>query len=110
MISFGQPLLLLSLIIAPCVAFSPSNHLAKRRKTTTTSTVIYYSEDSLDHADAAEPLRLTEEDLRLLTELKSRQVTMPILLLDCLLPGQNLEFMRYDVGLLSNLDFFFSRG
>ena len=78
------------------MSFSPSKHLAdQRRKSTTKSTVIYYSEDSLDHADAAEPLRLTEEDLRLLTEMKNRQVTMPILLLDCLLPGQNLEFMRY---------------
>lgn len=98
MISFRQSIILLSLWLAPCIAFSARSIATRtqRRKHSSTGTVIFYSEDSLDHADAAEPLQLTQEDLRMLTEMRRRQVTIPILLLDCILPGQNLDLSSSD--------------
>lgn len=49
-----------------------------------------------DSGDRAEPLPLTADDMKLLTEMKSRHTTIPILILDALLPGQKLCFKSDD--------------
>jgi hypothetical protein len=51
-------------------------------------------EDSLDSAEAAEPLPLSTEDLKRLTEMKNRAATMPVVIMDSILPGQKLYFQR----------------
>lgn len=48
-----------------------------------------------DSAEAAEPLPLSIEDLKILSEMRTRRVTIPIVLLDSLLPGQEILFSRY---------------
>jgi hypothetical protein len=50
--------------------------------------------DYLDRADAAEPLSLSTKDLERLSELKTRAMTMPIVIMDVILPGQKLHFQR----------------
>jgi hypothetical protein len=49
-----------------------------------------------DSAEAAEPLPLTQEDLHRLSELKSRNLQMPIMILDAMLPLQTLTFQSSD--------------
>jgi hypothetical protein len=90
-------LVLFTALFALSSAFSPSLLTERARLSQRTKTVInYYSNEStLDSADAAEPLPLTVDDLRMLTELRSRTLTMPIVLLDSILPGQEIPFARY---------------
>lgn len=59
------------------------------------ATAINYHPNELDQADAAEPLPLTVEDLRMLAEFQTRTVTIPIVLLDSILPGQEVSIARY---------------
>jgi len=49
-----------------------------------------------DSAEYAETLPLTLEDLSRLTKMKSRHCTMPIMILDAMLPKQKLSFKSYD--------------
>jgi len=49
-----------------------------------------------DSADRAEPLPLTAQDLRRLQTLKARHTTMPIMILDAMLPRQKLTFKSDD--------------
>jgi hypothetical protein len=49
-----------------------------------------------DSAEAAEPLPLTQEDLHRLLDLKSRNLQMPIMILDSMLPLQTLTFQSSD--------------
>eukprot|EP00546_Thalassionema_frauenfeldii_P001545 CAMPEP_0178936270 /NCGR_PEP_ID=MMETSP0786-20121207/25082_1 /TAXON_ID=186022 /ORGANISM="Thalassionema frauenfeldii, Strain CCMP 1798" /LENGTH=267 /DNA_ID=CAMNT_0020614659 /DNA_START=310 /DNA_END=1113 /DNA_ORIENTATION=+ len=49
-----------------------------------------------DSAEAAEPLPLSIEDLKILSEMRTRRVTIPIVLLDSLLPGQEILFSSSD--------------
>jgi hypothetical protein len=49
-----------------------------------------------DSAEAAEPLPLTQEDLHRLSDLKSRSLQMPIMILDSMLPLQTLTFQSAD--------------
>jgi hypothetical protein len=90
-------LVLFTALFALSSAFSPSLLTERARLSQRTKTAInYYSNESaLDSADAAEPLPLTVDDLRMLTELQTRTLTMPIVLLDSILPGQEISFTRY---------------
>ena len=49
-----------------------------------------------DSFGSATPLTLTSSDLARLTELKSRHYTIPILIMDSMLPGQSISFERYE--------------
>ena len=48
-----------------------------------------------DSPEAAKPLQLSIKDLERLADVKSRSVTMPIMIMDAMLPGQKLVFSRY---------------
>lgn len=56
------------------------------------STLLRDSED--DSADAAMPLPFSAADLQRLASLKSRHTTMPLLIMDALVPGQTMVFER----------------
>ncbi|CAJ1942124.1 unnamed protein product [Cylindrotheca closterium] len=58
-------------------------------------TALFYDE-SLDKARSAEPLTLTAEDLATLHNLRTRVVTIPIVLMDAILPQQELSFISDD--------------
>jgi hypothetical protein len=47
-----------------------------------------------DSPEAATPLQLSVKDLELMTEIKSRSLTMPVLIIDAMLPGQKLTLQR----------------
>lgn len=49
-------------------------------------------DDDDDAASAAEPLSLSASDLERLSKLRDRHKTIPIMILDAMLPGQKLEF------------------
>jgi hypothetical protein len=49
-----------------------------------------------DSPEAAEPLPLTQSDLQRLLDLKSRNLQMPIMILDAMLPLQRLTFQSSD--------------
>jgi hypothetical protein len=49
-----------------------------------------------DSAEAAEPLPLTQADLHRMSDLKSRNLQMPIMILDAMLPLQTLTFQSSD--------------
>ena len=62
------------------------------RSSVQSSTLLRDSED--DSADAAMPLPFSASDLQRLALLKSRHVTMPLLIMDALVPGQSMTFER----------------
>jgi hypothetical protein len=64
-----------------------------RRHPQKTSLNLAY-DDLDDSPEAATPLRLSVKDLELMTEMKSRSLTMPVLILDAMLPGQKLTLQR----------------
>ena len=47
-----------------------------------------------DSPDAARPLQLSKEDLKRLSEMQNRRLTIPLVILDAVLPGQTLNFQR----------------
>uniref|UniRef100_A0A7S2A921 Lon N-terminal domain-containing protein n=1 Tax=Trieres chinensis TaxID=1514140 RepID=A0A7S2A921_TRICV len=51
------------------------------------------------------PLALTASDLARLSEMRSRRTTMPIMILDAILPGQKLEFGSDDPKFLRLLEY-----
>lgn len=57
------------------------------------SQLMYHLEDA---AEAAEPLPLTIQDLQILSEMKTRRMSIPIILMESMLPGQKLQFSRYE--------------
>ena len=72
-------------------AFSPSPQVKHAQ---VSSALFFQSEDALDKAKTAEPLPLTAEDLKLLQNLRTRVITIPIVLMDAILPKQELSFIR----------------
>lgn len=64
-----------------------------RRHSQKTSLNLAYN-DFDDSPEAATPLRLSAMDLDLMKEIKSRSLTMPVLILDAMLPGQKLTLQR----------------
>ena len=63
-----------------------------RRNSLQSSTLLRDTED--DSAEAAMPLPFSAADLQRLALLKSRHVTMPLLIMDALVPGQTMTFER----------------
>ena len=64
-----------------------------RRHSQTTSLNLAYN-DFDDSPEAATPLCFSTKDLELMKEMKSRSLTMPVLILDAMLPGQKLTLQR----------------
>ena len=54
----------------------------------------HLQDDYWDRAEAAEPLPLSTQDLDRFSEMSSRGTTMPVVILDCILPGQKIYFQR----------------
>ncbi len=95
-------------LLVPSLAFTarPSSHLpplpsplplSSQSQSHPSESALRYSfaeGDYLDRADAAEPLSLSTKDLERLSELKTRGMTMPIVIMDVILPGQKLHFQR----------------
>ena len=63
-----------------------------------------------DSADFATPLELTASDKERLVAFKSRQKTMPILILDSLLPKQELSFESSDPNFLRLIQYCWENG
>jgi hypothetical protein len=57
---------------------------------------LYDDDQYMDSAESAKPLSLSVADLQRFTEMKSRTLTIPILIMDAIVPGQRLSFQRYD--------------
>lgn len=70
--------------------------LSIRSKQTLVVRNLYDDDHYMDSAESAKPLSLSVADIQRFTELKSRTVTMPILIMDAIVPGQRLSFQRYD--------------
>jgi hypothetical protein len=99
-------LLSLSLLLASSLAFttlpkrvslSPQcNQLEKTHLPTRKihKSELYYSWEE-DSEASAQPLPYSTRDLERLAELKTREITVPIVILDSILPGQKLHFQRY---------------
>lgn len=66
-----------------------------------TQSVSYYQSSSTllrdseeDRLGAATPLPLTASDLSRLAAVKSRHLTIPIMIMDAMVPGQSISFER----------------
>jgi len=70
---------------------SPATRL-QQPKTMESSTLLRDCED--DSMGAAAPLPLTASDLQRLTMLKSRHKTMPLMIMEAMVPGQSISFQR----------------
>lgn len=55
-------------------------------------TLLHGSEQ--DRSGAAEPLPLTASDVSRLAALRSRHLTIPIMIMDAMVPGQSISFER----------------
>jgi hypothetical protein len=107
-------LLSLSLLLASSLAFttlpkrlslSPQCH--QRKKTHLPTRKIHLSElcyswGEEDSAASAQPLPYSPKDLERLAELKTREITIPIVILDSILPGQKLYYQRYVIDVLND--------
>ena len=91
-------------MILTCSVFGPSStvesfSLGRRRVTTTTTRTFTTSALHLhkdDAADRASPLELTAQDMARFTRLQECSVQMPILILDAMLPKQQMTFETQD--------------
>jgi hypothetical protein len=100
-------LLSLSLLLASSLAFttlpkrvslSPQCHQGKKTHLPTRKvhkSELWYSWGEEDSAASAQPLPYSPKDLERLAELKTREITIPIVILDSILPGQKLYYQRY---------------
>lgn len=83
--------LVLFLVVLDSQAYLPEHQAMTRR---TFAPAHGMSPD--DRAEHASPLPLTAEDLKRLSQMKSRHCTMPIMILDAMLPRQKLSFQSDD--------------
>jgi len=84
-------------LISYASGFSTSPFTEKMHQRSRGSALLFNLEESaLDKAESAEPLPLTAEDLKILHNLRTRVVTIPILLVDSILPQQELSFVSAD--------------
>ncbi|KAL3941401.1 MAG: hypothetical protein SGBAC_004230 [Bacillariaceae sp.] len=78
-------------------AFSTSIVAGRIQEQRGRDTALFFQEESaLDKAESAKPLPLTAEDLAMLHNLRTRVVTIPIVLMDAILPQQELSFISED--------------
>jgi hypothetical protein len=78
------------------VSLTPQCH--QRKNTRRPTTKIHKSELRYsweEDSAGAQPLPYSPKDLDRLAELKTREITVPIVILDSILPGQKLHFQRY---------------
>jgi hypothetical protein len=87
---------LLSMTAKSCSAFSSSFVSQRKHRYPGNNAFVHLSLSTDDSAEAAEPLPLTQEDLHRMSDLKSRNLQMPIMILDAMLPLQTLTFQSSD--------------
>lgn len=96
--------LAMTLAVPTAHSFAPITALGK---TTTRSygnpLRLYYSQE--DDLASASPLPMTNDDMARLQSMRSRQVTVPVMILDAMLPKQVLTFQSSDPTFLQMLDY-----
>ena len=91
-------LLLLLVVVMPMTAWSfvvPTPLTQRQFCQKKSSTTLLKDSELDDSAHAAAPLPLTASDLQRLTALKSRHKTIPLMIMDAMVPGQTISFERY---------------
>ena len=58
------------------------------------SSTLFYKNFRADDGDDAQLLPLNDSDIRKIQEMKERHITIPIIILDAILPGQSMNFRR----------------
>lgn len=104
-----SPLLLLAVAYPACsFVAQPRPHNGIFASTVRQNTRQLFSPD--DSAETAEPLPLTPDDLRRLESMRTRHCTIPIMILDALLPKQKLSFQSNDPRVRRLVDYCIKEG